>query len=233
MVGMTDANLQPGEKTEDPVFEADEGGYPVLTLEECKKECLGGLGPLDRFHRACAGVEWYAHEQTDGKAKCVKVWGCTALGNWTAGGDVYQLAWIDPDADPSEVSDDPLMYLKVSRDYRAAHDARVATEVARNDTSDSPSLYNQQLKKLLDKQATAVATSEVFHNYATAQAEKLSESESTYEVEDPAAGEHAADAAALATTVGSQDCDCAEQLYGSTTTTRDTSVALLARRCAC
>merc|ERR1719172_343756 len=38
------------------------------------------------------------------------------------------------------------------------------------------------------------------------------------------------EAATIATKVASQDCECAAQLYGSTTTTRDTSVSMLQKK---
>jgi len=216
----------PGEDVQNPVFPEP----TRVSLEDCKKECLS-LGPDPAGGRPCAGIEWTSGQVTDGKAVCTRVWGCTTVSNSTDG-DVYQLLYIDPE-NPPDVSDNPLYYLKTSQEYRGAFKEKIAQQVLRNESA--PAQYGDQLDALLKKQESGVAKAQAFHAAATAQASRLTGEHESYQVDDPAAGTHVADAAQLATTIGSHDCDCAEQLYGSTTTTRDTSVALLARasRCPC
>jgi len=230
-VGADDQNLMAGEDVQHPAFPEPSR----VSLEDCKKECLS-LGPDPAGGRPCAGIEWNSGQQTDGKAVCTRVWGCTTVSNSTVG-DVYQLLYIDPE-NPPDVSDNPLYYLKTSQEYRGAFKEKIAQQVLRNESA--PAQYGDQLDALLKKQEAGVEKARVFHAAATAQASSLTGEHQAYQVDDPEAGTHVADAAALATTIGSHDCDCAEQLYGSTTTTVDTSVALLQaqrlylkRRCPC
>merc|ERR1719313_1404281 len=90
-------------------------------------------------------------------------------------------------------------------------------------------MYSAELKRLLKSQAATVPKAAALKAEAEAEAGRLQGEADAYELVDPAAEDHADQATALKTTVGAIGCECADQLYGSTTTTRDTSVALLTK----
>jgi len=90
-------------------------------------------------------------------------------------------------------------------------------------------MYAAELKHLIKVQAATVPKAATLKAEAEAEAGRLQQEVDDYDLVDPAAEDHADQAADLATTVGSIGCECADQLYGSTTTTTDTSVALLAK----
>lgn len=217
-VGAEDSNLLPGEDVQNPAFPEP----TRVSLEDCQKECLS-LGPDTVGGRPCAGIEWNSAQVTDGKAECKRVWGCTTVGSSNTT-DVYQLLYIDPE-NPPAVSDNPLYYLKTSNEYRDTFKEKIGQQVLRNESS--PAQYGDQIDALLKKQEPAVAAARTLHEAATAQASRLNSEHQSYQVDDPEAGTHVADAEQLKATIGSHDCDCAEQLYGSTTTTVDTSVAFV------
>ena len=70
--------------------------------------------------------------------------------------------------------------------------------------------------------ASATATSDAYKAAADAQNAAIEEFEANKPTTTP--GDQQAEASELSATMGATDCECAAQLYGSTTTTADTSV---------
>merc|ERR1719333_392900 len=120
-------------------------------------------------------------------------------------------------------------YIEAAKGYTEAYTAKVAAEENRGTTLDSPSMYASELKHLIKVQAATVPKAAKLKEEAEAEAGRLQQEVDDYELVDPAAEDHVDQASALKTTVGAIGCECADQLYGSTTTTTDTSVALLAK----
>merc|ERR1719443_2283772 len=89
-----------------------------------------------------------------------------------------------------------------------------------------PSSINQNLKALLKTQekmaATSTAASDAYKAAADAEYAAIDEYEANKPTTTP--GDEQAQASELSATMGAADCECAAQLYGSTTTTADTSV---------
>merc|ERR1719269_239626 len=120
-------------------------------------------------------------------------------------------------------------YIEAAKGYTEAYIAKVAAEEGRGSTLDSPSMYASELKHLIKVQAATLPKAAKLKEEAEAEAGRLQQEVDDYELVDPEAEDHADQATALKTTVGAIGCECADQLYGSTTTTTDTSVALLAK----
>merc|ERR1719502_1941993 len=89
-----------------------------------------------------------------------------------------------------------------------------------------PSSINQNLKALLKSQEKMAATSSAASDAYKAAADAEYASIDEYEANKPTTtpGDEQAQASELSATMGAADCECAAQLYGSTTTTADTSV---------
>ena len=120
-------------------------------------------------------------------------------------------------------------YIEAAKGYTEAYSAKVAAEANRGTTLDSPSMYASELKHLIKVQAATVPKAAKLKEEAEKEAGRLQTETDAYELVDPEAEDHVDQASALKTTVGAIGCECADQLYGSTTTTTDTSVALLAK----
>merc|ERR1719353_2773016 len=120
-------------------------------------------------------------------------------------------------------------YIEAAKGYTEAYTAKVSAEADRGSTLDSPSMYASELKHLIKAQAATLPKAAKLKEEAEAEAGRLQQEVDDYELVDPEAEDHADQATALKTTVGAIGCECADQLYGSTTTTTDTSVALLAK----
>merc|ERR1719482_2650590 len=120
-------------------------------------------------------------------------------------------------------------YIEAAKGYTEAYVAKVAAEGDRGTTLDSPSMYASELKHLIKVQAATVPKAAKLKEEAAKEAGRLQTETDAYELVDPEAEDHVDQASALKTTVGAIGCECADQLYGSTTTTTDTSVALLAK----
>merc|ERR1719269_492969 len=120
-------------------------------------------------------------------------------------------------------------YIEAAKGYTEAYTAKVAAEENRGTTLDSPSMYASELKHLIKVQAATVPKAAKLKEEAETEAGRLQQEVDDYELVDPEAEDHADQATALKTTVGAIGCECPDQLYGSTTTTTDTSVALLAK----
>merc|ERR1719463_616853 len=120
-------------------------------------------------------------------------------------------------------------YIEAAKGYTEAYSAKVAAEANRGTTLDSPSMYASELKHLIKVQAATVPKAAKLKEEAAKEAGRLQTETDAYELVDPEAEDHVDQASALKTTVGAIGCECADQLYGSTTTTRDTSVALPAK----
>merc|ERR1719487_729336 len=149
---------------------------------------------------------------------------CAALA-LAAGSQPLHGRWA-PEAEPVNPA---AGYIEAAKGYTDAYTAKVAAEADRGTTLDSPSMYAEELKHLIKVQAATVPKAAKLKEEAEKEAGRLQTETDAYELVDPEAEDHVDQASALKTTVGAIGCECADQLYGSTMTTTDTSVALLAK----